>query len=752
MDHIFISHAGADAPLAEQLCSDLKNVGHDAKVDTREMRLGDNLIDFMNEGIANSHTVIVIFSTHTDTAAWQKKEIDAAIWNQQEHSGGKVVVMTVGQVQLPPLLGPLLYGRIDGSNYKRTLEKLCRELAERRSDTAIVSRALKEHSTNPFWRVRAEYFDEAPQLLADSFSPPDAEKIHLLEEMKPCFLEGSRGTGKTMLLLSMRARTYSARNTASSTHPNLFGCYLRLDRGAISNAGRYSDLDQPDVRPADLDLAQLSDVFAQEFYLGVLESILSELSFCRDSLRIRPVDEAALAKSIIRELLPTDDDPTGDSLDSLSGLLVHLSRMRRRLAEFIRRKFIYKESATVPFTCFDIDALTFVVRELREKVEALSDRQVTILLDEYENLFPYQKVVVNTLVKLGPPKISIKVARKVGTQETSDTSVGQELQETHDYNRLPLIYSVESDEDFARYVRLLNDVVQKTLSVQGLEPMSIADLLPKSQEDEIDRKVILDEIRKICSAKSKDFDSFSDAEKRRKVDYYSEAAIYRQLYGRPGRRTKKRFAGHKDLAFVSSGVIRYFQEIVGLAYYLQAEATGTNFPISPEHQSRAVHTVSGYNLATLSRNVERYGERLKYLLLDLGDCLRQKLLHHASEPEAGRLAIADPERMELSETLRNVELFLNLGVREGVFQLSNGRPGMRPKHVEDPQPLEFNIARIFAPVLEISPRLRWSTLVHCHELAGLLEPNDRKKTKRSILQRIVAGPKKPPESMWEKEQ
>ena len=238
------------------------------------------------------------------------------------------------------------------------------------------------------------------------------------------------------------------------------------------------------------------------------------------------------------------------------------------------------------------------------------------------------------------------------------------------------------------------------------------------------------------ATKSKDFDTFSAAEKKRKIDYYAETAIYRQLYGRPGKRTRKMFSGHRDLAFVSSGVIRYFQEIVGLAYYLQAEATGAGFPIAPEHQSKAVHAVSGYNLATLSRNVERYGEQLKYLLLDLGDCLRQKLLHHASEPEAARIAIVDPEQMTANPTLASIGPFLNLGVREGIFQISNARPGMRPKHVEDPQPLEFNIARIFAPVLQISPRLRWSTRLSCHELSGLLDPQKRRRTKSSILKRI----------------
>jgi hypothetical protein len=65
MKHIFISHAGADASTADKLAGDLKNAGHETKVDTRELKLGDDSINFMNEGIANAHTVVILYSKHT---------------------------------------------------------------------------------------------------------------------------------------------------------------------------------------------------------------------------------------------------------------------------------------------------------------------------------------------------------------------------------------------------------------------------------------------------------------------------------------------------------------------------------------------------------------------------------------------------------------------------------------------------------------------------------------------------------------
>jgi len=105
MKHIFISHAGKDSTIAGRLFGDLKDVGHDVRIDLKELRLGDDTIEFMNDAIANADTVIVVFSQHTQSAVWQKLEINAALWNELAQKGGKVIVVKHGGVTLPPLLG-----------------------------------------------------------------------------------------------------------------------------------------------------------------------------------------------------------------------------------------------------------------------------------------------------------------------------------------------------------------------------------------------------------------------------------------------------------------------------------------------------------------------------------------------------------------------------------------------------------------------------------------------------------------------
>ena len=727
MKHIFISHAGADSEVADRLYNDLRMVGHNVLIDLRELPIGDGIVDFINNAISESHTVIIIYSKNTPKAIWQQEEIKAAISNNITQSDGNIIVLKLGDVDLPPMLKHRRYASLDPDVYKHTVEELCEQIALHPSGTSAISEALKEESSNPFWRVRAEYFEESdPKLLATSFSPPDAAKLRMLEEMLPCFLEGSRGTGKTMLLLSLRARVLSAR-TDSKKISELFGCYVRLERGAFCNAGSHLE-SQDDTNIEPQTLRRLMDTFTQEFYLGVIESLVSEISHCakEGTLNVDTATETDLVQSIVAAIA----QPGAGPVTHFDSLMEHFANMHRQVSDFVRRRFIYDEEVSVPFVCFDIHMFRRIVRLVRARISNLASSHITILLDEYENLLGYQKKVVNTLVKLGPPLVSVKVARKVGGEEISATTAGQELQETHDYNRVTLIYPVEKNSDLLRYIELLNNMVKRLFDSQNIAVSDLETLLPSSATEEFPQEKIAAEVIRLVTTKK--FRSWNTQKQNEKLIYYRDAAIYRML---SGKRTKKRFAGHKEIAYISSGVIRYFQEIVGMAYHLQAnDSAGTIESIDPRHQTEAVYMVSSHNLATLSRNVEKYGERLKYFLLDLGDCLRQKLLKHSSEPEAARLALRDPESLSEPQ-YQSLSRIIDIGIKEGVFQRVEGRPGWRPRHIQDPQPEDVNVARIYAPALEISPRMRWRTEVSCMDLLGLLE--NRKIAKVDLINRLV---------------
>ena len=741
MKHIFISHAGPDAQIAERLENDLRNSGHETRVDKRELNLGDNSIDFMNSSIADAHTVLILYSKHTPRASWQKLEIDSSVWNEVAQSGGTCIVLRLDKTRIPPLLGPKVYGFLDVTDpdtYKKTLEDICKAVLPDKTASSVVSEAFGPESRNPFRRIRAEYFEDRPDLLAKAFAPPEAFKTGALEEMTPCFLEGSRGTGKSMLLLSLRARNYLSRKTLTgSNESDIFGFYLKLTRGAVCNAGVLPNVEGDPELVLQRDAIQITDVFSQEIILCLLESLFSEIASCIRS-KLLPCDELS-EKSLVEaahaliygasEIKPRKIEDLSDSM----------AETHRQLADFIRRKFIYGEAPSVPIATLDLELLKRVIALVKKSIPNLSKTMCVALLDEYETLFPYQQRVVNSFVKHGAPDFSIKIAKKFGTGDISGTTTGQDLQEIHDYTRLVLVYDVEDKAQLRVYHQLLTHITENILKGEKFTFTSMGDLLPVDSTDELTSTDLIPVVARLCKVTTEEFMEWPQDKQREKMTYYGEAAIYRVLYGARGRHRDKRFSGFHQLALLSSGVIRYFQEFLGVAYYLaysETPPTGGAVVLPSDMQSKAVHIVSQHNLTTLSRNVECIGEALKYFLLDLGDCLREKLLTHTSEPEAARLTIEDPESLDHNEFALLKQIF-TVGTREGVFQTKEGRPAFKPRHSSDPQPSEFNVCRVYAPVLQISPRLRWRTPVSCNDLLRLLIPKQRPKAKKQLMTQLA---------------
>ncbi len=418
MKHIFISHAGADSAVAERLALDLRNAGHDTKVDTLELGLGDDSIAFMNESIADAHTVVILYSRHTERAAWQKLEIGAAVWNQVAQSGGTCIEVRLDNTHIPPLLGPKVYGKLDSgaaNSFQQLVEAICRTILPDKTASSVVSEAFHVESSNPFRRVRAEYFEDRPDLLAQTFAPPDSLKMGALEEMKPCFLEGSRGTGKSMLLLSLRARNFLSGHKERTQPCKVFGFYLKLTRGAICNAGIISDPNSDPKGLPESEIVQIADIAAQELLVCLLESLLSEVAFSirQSHLICDRLHEEALVKSLDGALFPS----TNGHAKVIEDLLEKLADTHRDIANFIRRKFIYRETLSVPVAIFDIKLLQRTIKLIKDTLPPLSEAMFVVLLDEYENLFPYQQRIVNGFVKLGPPDFSIKIAKKLGSAE-----------------------------------------------------------------------------------------------------------------------------------------------------------------------------------------------------------------------------------------------------------------------------------------------------------------------------------------------
>jgi hypothetical protein len=156
-------------------------------------------------------------------------------------------------------------------------------------------------------------------------------------------------------------------------------------------------------------------------------------------------------------------------------------------------------------------------------------------------------------------------------------------------------------------------------------------------------------------------------------------------------------------------------------------------PISTEDQTWAAYTVSKAWLEKIPVNIEEHGEIMYQFVVDVGSVLRERLLHHSSEPETLTISLKDPSNLK-GESL--LESLLMHSVMESILYEKMLTSSMKPKIAEKISK-EYALNRIYAPVLELSYRPRWprGSEFSVNELSSLLDPEQRDEARRKLQKR-----------------
>ena len=735
MARVYIAYSHEDVEFVDKLALDLRDSGLDLWVDSWELGPGDSLYEKINQGLAASAFLCPVLSPNSIKSRWVTAEIGAAVVMETEESSITVVPILHQKCQVPPLLRAKVAARFDKGDYDAELKKLLGKLTPKQDPSQLYGEVQSPEADNPFRRVRAEHFEDVG-LLANSFSQPERAKYDRIQGRRPVLLEGGRGSGKTMILKSLTARiavTRRRRKFFRECGIDYFGVYLKLTRGAFATT--------PRAMVDSLGETLATRAFMNELTLQMLQALVEELSACASTsmLTISPQEERQLAQAISREVRP--DTTAASSPIDFAQLGSFLAGEARTVRNYVERRGIYAEHPPYAGCSINHETVGKVWKSVRTTIPELARVSAYLCLDEYENLLPFQKIVLNTFVKFCAPEFGVKLAAKRTAFSDAQTLEGQELQEGHDYSTVVLDYNLSDNDEFRHYQQLLRSICQKTLKQEGFGATNIAELLANAEgHDGIDQSEIESELVEMLRQQDVDPTGIPErklAEYRHRLGY---AALYRVLRNRGNK--EKCFAGFDDFTYLSSGIIRYFLELCGTAYYTAVQ-NGVNVksgqPIPIDSQAVAARIISSYYLSTIRRNIEEVGPAIQQLVIDLGDILRMKLLRHLSEPEAARIAISDPQFLT-QEPQTFVGRLLDTAEKESVFQLEGPRGGFRPKHPSDVQPKEYVLNRIYAPVLEISVRPRWRTRISVAALSGLLSPQTRGQTKSSLMRRLVGSP------------
>lgn len=106
---VFLSHTSADKHFVVRLASDLRARSIDVWYDDWEIRVGDSLLDRVEEGIRESGFLAVVLSSRSIQSSWVRRELNAALAEELQGKGVFVLPILLEDCQIPLFLRDKLY-------------------------------------------------------------------------------------------------------------------------------------------------------------------------------------------------------------------------------------------------------------------------------------------------------------------------------------------------------------------------------------------------------------------------------------------------------------------------------------------------------------------------------------------------------------------------------------------------------------------------------------------------------------------
>ncbi|WP_242090864.1 hypothetical protein [Curtobacterium sp. DN_7.5] len=576
------------------------------------------------------------------------------------------------------------------------------------AQSAFSSENLAREIGEAFGQVRTEHLRGAD--VFSMFTTP--VYWSQLRGLRPCFLIGGRGTGKTTTLRSLCYEGQAALRSRSIADWGMIGVYWRVDAGVVNT-----------FRGRGLDEDQWEGLFAHYLNLQLVHQLLDFTKWRSIELQAQTaVDVEALGLACVSLGLPEVDN-----------LMALRSAVRLAMARL-------QGALNGPTAALLQTPQSVAGTPVRYLVEALQYDQVirecyfAFCIDEYENLSARQQQALNTLIKhSGDGAYTFKIGLRDSVNWSFPTDArGQPLQEPADYTSVRIASNL-GDEGFAEFAssicsarllkiseaagadlkklfpdlsveneaRLLGglrkrDSIRASLEKMGASSSEIAffDRLPLTQQLLIgywanSKQVAATSVLREAYA--------SESRWRGRVNNYAYAMLF-TIAGR-GASRRKYYSGWSILVQMADGNIRYVLQLVGEALTRHV-ADGNNLEqaVSPATQSDCAALV-GERLVRELLGLSERGAQLMRLVLGIGRVFNLMARNpEGHTPEVNQVRLADPD----SPDYPAAKLLLEEGVSQGCFAAFAGDKNSRESAAV--KSYDYQLHPIFAAFFEYSHR------------------------------------------------
>lgn len=551
-----------------------------------------------------------------------------------------------------------------------------------------------------------------------------------LESMRPCFLVGGRGTGKTTSLQSLCYAPMLERLEASGLS---FGDQEYLGILVRMNKNRVRAFDGSNITEAEW-----AKFFAHYFNLLVCSELASMATWLQEKSGTA-LDPQAVAL-VSRELgLGDVDNLTQLQLAIKNGISQLQLQVNNPAIDF----GVVRSIAEAPLRTF---------ADVLKEGQLLGDRVIFCCVDEYENLLDYQQAIINTYIKHAEPPLSYKVGVRKNGLRNRQTLDGHDLLKTpDDYLEIEI-----ADEGFEYFAQAVAELRLKRAKKDGIKvPESLKKFLEEfsfAEEASIlgAEKVadaVLAELRgtdvyTFFSQKPKTETYFlkywqesdgkpllelaqnwmhNEPEWNTRIGNYGYSSLFWLSRGNKGVRIRKYYCGERVFLSLAAGNIRYFLELIDTAIGYELEApppVGGMLTISPKSQTLAARDVGKRRLNQLE-GLADHGVQLKRLVLAIG----KVFFELAREPNGKTPEVTSFVLTGSTVDVARVHNLLEEGIAHLAFE-SDPRTKLTSK--AEMRDDEYRLHRIFCAFFEISHRKKRRLSFDAKHLLGVLEDHPSK--------------------------
>ncbi|OWL86678.1 hypothetical protein [Halopseudomonas aestusnigri] len=606
---------------------------------------------------------------------------------------------------------------------------------------------------NPAGVLRQLFGDNRAEWPSANFKELFVKPAYLgkLEVMRPCFLVGGRGTGKTTALQSLRYDSMLERLEGSGQSfedQEYFGVLVRMNKNrvrAFSGSG--------------IDDANWAKLFAHYF----------NLSACGEMVNLALWLEARQGQSLQQSNVEAIALELGlECCDTLEQLKVMIKKAISHLQLQVNNPM---KDLGITLSMAESPLRTFA--EVIQSQNLLNGRIIFCCIDEYENLLDYQQAIINTYIKHAEPPLSYKVGVRKNGLRNRQTLDGHDLLRVPD-DCLEIEIADEGFELFAEAVAEARLSYAQELGVQVpadlrafLQELTLADEAVVLGADRV-ATAVLDELKdnehySYFSQRSPAELSFlrywqqseggsleelandwihNQVEWKTRLGNHGYASLFWLSKGRKGARIRKYYCGERTLLSLAAGNIRYFLELIDTAigYELDEDAVRQRpLTISAKSQTLAAREVGKRRLNQLEGLADQ-GVQLKRLVLAIG-----KVFFELAREPSGKTP--EVTSFVLSGSLSDIAKIHRL-LEEGIGHLAfESDPRTKSTSSAELRDDEYRLHRIFSAFFEISHRKKRRMSIDASTLIKVLEDQPAKAISALLDERPQAAEDDLPEQL-----